>query len=86
MARHRLYSEFNYERKLEDDKVFLLNLIDDPVKTLNTYNIRIDEETIGAMRGASADIRKRAIELFREIAADSVQKCNCCGLLNPIER
>lgn len=77
----KLSKEFKFSGALEEDKVLLLSMIDDPVKTFRAYNMETDDKTLRVLDGIAADVRRRAIELFRQAGVDEAcQHCQCCGM------
>ena len=73
--------EEDFGKKLEEDKVFLLSLIDDPVKTFRIYGFKGDERMVAMLKGMALNIRKRAILIFNEILGmvDAANACNACN-------
>jgi hypothetical protein len=73
--------EFRFSTALEEDKVLLLSMIDDPVKTLKAYNMEADDKVLRILDGIAADVRKRAVELFKQAGVEEAcQHCQCCGM------
>ena len=72
----------SYYEKLREDKVFLLSLIDDPVKTFKAYGYDGDPILMGNMMRMAEDVRKRAIEIFKQAGLNADNACEACnGLL-----
>lgn len=77
----------SYYEKVREDKVFLLSLIDDPVKTFKAYGYDGDPILMGNMMRMAEDVRKRAIEVFKQAGingvatndCDACRGCNNCG-------
>ena len=81
----KYYKEFKFSTVLEEDKVFLMSMIDDPVKTLRAYNMEAEDKVLRILDGIAADVRRRAIELFRQAGVDEAcQHCQCCGITGPM--
>ncbi len=77
----------SYRNKVQEDKIFLLSLIDDPVRTFKAYGYDADSILLGNMMKMAEDVRNRAIEIFKQAGAnavstndcDSCRGCNNCG-------
>lgn len=73
-----------FVKKLQEDKVFLLALIDDPGKAFIAYGYQGDDILINMLSTLSANIRERAIAIFSEIApaaiSDGCNGCRACQL------
>jgi len=71
----------SFKNKVKEDKVFLLSLIDDPVKTFNTYGFNGDEKMMSMLEGMSNNLRQRAIQVYTEILglAQAGQACDACN-------
>jgi hypothetical protein len=71
-----------FKDKLNTDNVFLLSLIEDPVKAFITYGYHGDEKMLGMVNAVSANIRERAIAMFAEVvkidASDGCDGCRSC--------
>jgi hypothetical protein len=70
-----------YTEKVKDDQKFLLELIDDPVKTFRSYGFNGDDKMMVKMQSASKEIRIRAIKVFSEVIglAAAGQACDACN-------
>lgn len=73
--------EVSFKQKLKEDKVFLLALIDDPVKAFRAYGYNGDEKMMNMLQGMSNNVRQRAILVFNEILniAEAGQACDACN-------
>lgn len=71
----------SFTQKVKDDKVFLLALIDDPVKAFRIYGYNGDEKMMNMMQGMALNIRQRAVRVFAEVAglAEAGQACDACN-------
>ncbi len=70
--------KFDLGEKMRMDKVFLLSLIDDPLKTLIAYGIKCDDEALADINRIATDVRERAVEAF----AQSKILDSCCNACN----
>ena len=77
----KLYEKFSFSKTLDDDKVFLLSMLDVPVNTLKAYNMEAKDVVLRVLDGIAAVLRSRSIELFSHAGVDEAcQHCQCCGL------
>ncbi len=73
--------EMSFAQKLKEDKVFLLHMIDDPVKAFRMYGINGDDRMMAMLQGMSANIRQRAVHVLGDIVkmADAKNACDACN-------
>jgi len=55
-----------FRDKLREDNVFLLALIDDPIKAFKEYELYGDDKVLSILDAMAANIRERAIRTFSE--------------------
>jgi len=72
--------KFSLGEKVRTDKVFLLSVIDDPIKTLIAYGIKCDDEALAELNKIAADVRERAVQAFTQskINIKFHNACNNC--------
>ncbi len=76
-------TENNFVKKTKTDKVFLLSMIDDPIKTLVAYNLKCKDDALERLNKVAENVRERAIGAFTEELATSgtnmpENACNNC--------
>lgn len=68
---------FSLGEKVRADKVFLLSMIDDPIKTLIAYGIKCDDDVLGELNKIVADVRERAVQAINESKINLKFHNNC---------
>ncbi len=71
--------ELSFAQKLKEDKVFLLQMIDDPVEAFRVYGINGDDRMMAMVQGMSANIRRRAVLVYDGISKVKDNACNGCA-------
>ncbi len=73
-------SNFEFKHAIQEDDVFLLDLLHSPIKTLRDRNIICDQQMINNFEKVRNDVIKRAKASFIEIGLvrDSTQGCQGC--------
>ena len=71
--------EMSFSQKLREDKVFLIQMIDDPAKAFRLYGFNGDDRMMAMLQGMSTNLRKRSILVFSRILRKmSDNACNAC--------
>lgn len=78
----------DFVKKLKEDKVFLLALIDDPVKAFRAYGFNGNDELMSMLNTSAANVRERAIAIFSELCpvdkmtngCDGCRGCKACEM------
>ena len=73
--------EIPFAEKLKQDKLFLISMIDDPVKAFRTYGFNGDDRMMAMLQGMAVNLQQRAVSVFREILRmeDARNGCNACN-------